>query len=87
MTHPYIDMKDFVKMLIDITEVATGETVTVEWEGPEDGAEFWWEDGNGGCDCNRELYFRRAQGIETDAEFCSHGRFTVANLRRAESLH
>ena len=80
---------EHVKMLIEITEVASGETVTVEWVGPEDGAEFWWEDGNGGCDCNRWICFQRARGLDPwngDA-FCSEGRYTVSNLRRAESLH
>lgn len=67
--------------LIDITEVATGITVTVEWDG--EGAEFWWEEGNGSCDCNRWLYFQRAHGIEPDDDVpCSEGRFTV-ELREA----
>lgn len=74
-------------MLVDITEVATGIMVTVEYPYDE-GAEFWWsEDGNGGCDCNRELYFRRARGELGPNAFppvttCSEGRFTVV-LREA----
>lgn len=39
---------------------------------------FWFEEGNASCDCNRELFFVRALGVdEPDDIDCSNGRFSV----------
>lgn len=39
--------------------------------------EFWWTEGNMGCDCNRRLCFARAAG-EPDCEMtCGHTEFSV----------
>lgn len=43
----------------------------------EASAVSWWSDGNGACDCNRELYFERYGGKEIDYDTCSDGRFSV----------
>lgn len=43
-------------------------------------SEYWWTDGNMGCDCNLEMEFARAGGEEVDMNKeipCSEGRFTV----------
>lgn len=42
-------------------------------------ARYWWHDGNGGCDCNRQLYFERAAGGDPDIEAveCTHGRYRI----------
>lgn len=67
---------------------ATGETriqtLDLDWR---DSSVFWWTDGNFGCDCNRELEFRRAGGeTETDiaAVFdnivCGHTRYSVPKI-------
>ena len=38
---------------------------------------FWWTGGNASCDCNRSLWFERAQG-EDEAEIeCGDGAFSV----------
>lgn len=40
--------------------------------------QFWWEEGNAGCDCNRELFFLRARGENDDVETkCGEARFSV----------
>ena len=58
----------------EITDTQTGETRERtytdlgEWD---DGAEYWWSDGNFGCDCNRRLEFGRAGGIEFDDWPCN----------------
>lgn len=46
-------------------------TITFEYKGKEyihtvvsdkdeDIIRFWWEDGNGGCDCNRSIFLHRS---------------------------
>ena len=44
-----------------------------------DSQRFWWEEGNGSCDCNRKLFFGYAQGIEfTDEETpCTQSAYKV----------
>lgn len=41
---------------------------------------FWWEDGNGSCDCNRKLFFHRAVGQELDGDNtpCGDGGYQIA---------
>lgn len=40
--------------------------------------EFWWSEGNAGCDCNRSLFFYRAIGEDEPEEpECGEGRFSV----------
>lgn len=54
---------------VSITDTTTGETRERtyddlgEWD---EGSEYWWTDGNFGCDCNRGLEFGRAGGIDYD---------------------
>jgi len=40
---------------------------------------YWFEEGNACCDCNREDWFLRAQGIDTENHEvqCSKGNFSV----------
>jgi hypothetical protein len=58
-----------VNVRVVLRRVSTGEEVTIEneaaWLGPpeRESLEFWWTEGNGGCDCNRSLYFERAKGV------------------------
>lgn len=77
---------------VQIREVATGLTVVDEqtwdfdtgshWNCPSDGVVWQWTEGNFGCDCNRELFFRRLRG-ETNPDPidslqpCSDDRFVV----------
>lgn len=52
-----------------IVDNATGESreceMEIEWH---DASEFWWTEGNFGCDCNRMLTFERAGGREPDED-------------------
>lgn len=48
----------------------------------EDSSEWWWTEGNGGCDCNRHLYFERAGGVDphwSEGE-CSEGKYTIVEI-------
>jgi len=83
IVRPVIHQKPFK---IKIRENATGETVETEyihyWESPETTEErnyyirFWWEEGNGACDCNRGGFFHRARG-EEDKETCGEVKYSV----------
>lgn len=53
---------------------AVAVDVWPDWEW----SQFWWEEGNAACDCNRELFFLRARGENDDAETaCGDDRFSV----------
>ena len=43
---------------------------------------WWWSAGNMGCDCNRELEFRRAGNEDEDADKvkCGKSRYTVLGI-------
>lgn len=68
-----------------IIDTKTGESRTFETttEYP-DSLEFYWTDGNFGCDCNRGYSFIRAAGGQpTDEEFdapCTQGRYLVPTI-------
>jgi hypothetical protein len=56
-----------------ITDRRSGESVVVTFDDPwvdADGCdrEYWWTEGNYGCDCNRYLEFERAQGRDPEFE-------------------
>jgi hypothetical protein len=60
--------------LVRIVRVADGEERvykdTSPWVPPDEtgsGSIWWWTEGNGGCDCNRALFFARA-GSEPEPE-------------------
>lgn len=47
---------------------------------------FWWEEGNGSCDCNRELFFRRARDEdEPDEVTCGDRRFRIERILHGET--
>lgn len=72
---------------VAIRNNATGEVAIAEigldWKFPSEedsGDIFWWTEGNMGCDCNRELEWRRAKDEEIPDDFdyeCGDGRFSV----------
>lgn len=69
---------------VEITRVATGQTVTHheagDWD--DDATDYLWTDGNYGCDCNRALFFGRAGGnLEGDPGDCGMERFTCSGVR------
>jgi len=62
-----------------ITHLPTGNQVVT---GTQFNA-FWWDEGNGSCDCNRRIEFFRAHGVSDDDIFdyedeeCSEGEFSA----------
>lgn len=64
---------------VQLRETATGRTRIVNYSADSDteAQAFWWTDGNGGCDCNRELYFYDFPDRDTA---CGESRFEVIDL-------
>jgi hypothetical protein len=67
---------------IHIREVSTGKEVSIVEEVEDrylDTERFYYEEGNGSCDCNRKLMFGRALGIEfSDPETpCGSGKYQI----------
>lgn len=44
-------------MRVTILDVITNETKDLEQDWPV----WWWEDGNGSCDCNRAIFFGHSE--------------------------
>ena len=74
-----------MKIRAYIRRVSDGEVRIYESdEAPDDLwlLEHMWSDGNYGCDCNRELFFERAGGVELEvlSTECSEGRYIVDQI-------
>ena len=80
---PPHDKREWVKEVAHIKKVSTGEIVRYEATGlwVEDDCcplIYIWESGNFSCDCNRELFFSDAKGIERpDDVSCGEGGYLV----------
>lgn len=61
---------------ITIHDRETKETRTINW-GPGHSIEYWWQEGNGHCDCNRGLYFWGYKDIEVR---CGHSRYVITHV-------
>ena len=72
--------REHVKITVHIRKNETGEVRTYADTGMLDGGEFndfIWAEGNFACDCNRELFFLRANDEpEPDTE-CGDERYSV----------
>jgi hypothetical protein len=57
-------------------EVRTRDMRDILWHEYSD---WWWTEGNFGCDCNRHLEFERAAGTEPDFDSaaCGHEKYTA----------
>lgn len=68
---------------VEIRRNADGVTrryrMSSDWPSDSDCPEFWWTEGNGGCDCNRALFFKAAGGEdnEDDDTPCGETLYTV----------
>jgi hypothetical protein len=50
----------------------------------EEVIQFYWQDGNGACDCNRMLEFRRVKGADlNEHRFCGSSRMALLGVWRA----
>lgn len=69
---------------VSITDTTTGEMREVVMDHTwESNWRFWWNEGNGACDCNRHLAFHGWPDFEDGDEFdipCGHGRYEVKLL-------
>jgi len=81
-THPLVDGR-WVKVKAHIRNNATNvvrvyDTEEILKDDEECPNDWSWTNGNYGCDCNRELFFLRANGdVEPEDSVCSTGRFSV----------
>lgn len=49
---------------------------------------WWWSGGNGSCDCNKELIFRRqTEDVKLDEVKCSDDRYTVVGIWLPDGGH
>lgn len=76
-----------IKYTLRIRQISTGKEVDFHdemkpWDDDPTGysaIEFLFQDGNYGCDCNRELFFLEAQNLPTDAsmdsDMCGHTKY------------
>lgn len=76
----------WVKIIAQIRKNSTGEvrdypTYAIIEDGEESPDTYIWEDGNFSCDCNRRLFFLRANNDEEpDDEDCGDTAFSVRLL-------
>lgn len=66
---------------ITLLDTKTGQKLTIEALDSPDTDDYWWSEGNGGCDCNRAPYF----GIEEDGpdgpRYCAgHARILIVGF-------
>lgn len=72
-------MSDLMNLKVEIKRVSDGLVATYineNW----DYNQYWWEEGNASCDCNREDFFMETLGlpeIPCEESICSDGRFLV----------
>lgn len=63
---------------LEIRRKADGQTATTLRPDWTSDIVWWWETGNGSCDCNRELFFCRGRNEdEPDETECGDDRFSV----------
>jgi hypothetical protein len=80
----------WVSVIAEIRENATGEvrehrSDEILDDGEETPNTYMWEEGNYSCDCNRRLFFERANGEDEDIDSqCTGGKFSV-RLRNAKT--
>lgn len=65
---------------VRIRDTVTGVELQCDMPGDYDeGAEYAWSEGNYSCDCNRALFFMRAEGGLSESEMpftpCGEGRY------------
>ena len=77
---------------VSITDTTTGETRLHHDKYEDESADNWppfnWTEGDYACDCNRALFFARANDAKApDPNIpCGHGRYTVV-LRGAHGAY
>lgn len=56
-----------------------------EFNGDLRGARFWWDEGNGSCDCNRHKFFEKASDPDQNDDWwpCGDDSYTVLSVEEA----
>ena len=67
-----------IDLLVEIRRNSDGMMTTDVWKDWSYNS-YWWDEGSAACDCNRELFWQQAQGIDTNDEThpCSHDKYSV----------
>lgn len=66
---------------VKITDTITGESRIYLDDWFDGNNQVWaWEEGNYSCDCNREKFYYRAHGEETEKEKCGDGRYRIDSI-------
>ncbi len=67
--------------IVTIRRTADGKEVdyvdNLPWE---ESSEYMWNEGNYGCDCNRAIFFARAQGLTDPDRTCGHTAFEIVKI-------
>lgn len=66
-----------MKCRLEIRRNSDGKVVICPDEDWDEANEFMWSEGNYSCDCNRSLFFHRAEGTPDDAGPCGNDRYSV----------
>ncbi len=68
-----------MSFLVRIKKVETGEIAFHAGRYCDDWGrrEYIWTEGNYSCDCNREVFFKRAMGVEPVDVECGWGAFRI----------
>lgn len=66
-----------IDLKVEIRRNEDGTIATDVWKDWEYSA-AWWQAGNASCDCNREVFFCRALGLdESDEIECGRSKYSV----------
>lgn len=85
----------WVECIAEIRNNETGEirrysTDEILATGEDHPSVFIWKEGNFACDCNRLLFFKRANQEESDEDWdeqCSDGKFSVNLINAANGMY
>jgi hypothetical protein len=69
-------------LTVILERVSDGQRANHAYEGPwSDTEDFMWSDGNFGCDCNRQIFFERALGLEPSVDpACGDSAYRVVSV-------
>lgn len=76
---------DWFDVEVAIRRIADGEVRVARMREVRDTLEFGWSDGNYGCDCNRALFFARANGEDEPDIECGETAYAVDWIKDAET--
>lgn len=66
-----------MNLKLEIRRNSDGVIATDLWTDWTHHGDYWWEEGNASCDCNRGLFFCRALDIDGVEHQCGEGAYSV----------